>query len=308
MNINVTFLFTMIIILTGFAAKKIGIINEDHGKAASRIIINLTLPALLFNTISRINISFSLAVLPVLCFVISMVVLAFAFFLFRNHSKSEKGIGLLCSISFNVGLFAFPIMEGLFGRKGLEMAAMFDLGNAFVLFVVAYFIGYYYSPIRSDKKITVEDSLKLFGKSVPFITYFIAIIVNLSGIIVPENVYKVLEIPARANMGMSLLVIGILLNFKFDKSQWSVILKSIFVRYAVGIVIAVPLFLFLPFSLEYRTVLFMCILLPVAMAVIPFSVEFDYDASVSGTIANFTIIISFFIMWGFMLYLNAYSM
>jgi hypothetical protein len=43
------------------------------------------------------------------------------------------------------------------------------------------------------------------------------------------------------------------------------------------------------------------LILPVGMAVIPYSVEFEYDTRIAGTIANLTMITSFALMWFFMI-------
>ncbi len=46
---------------------------------------------------------------------------------------------------FNIGMFAYPLVEGIWGKEGLKYFGMFDVGNAFVIFVLCYMIGSYYS-------------------------------------------------------------------------------------------------------------------------------------------------------------------
>ena len=35
---------------------------------------------------------------------------------------------------FNIGLFAYPLVEGIWGQEGIKYFGMFDMGNAFIVF------------------------------------------------------------------------------------------------------------------------------------------------------------------------------
>ena len=69
------------------------------------------------------------------------------------------------------------------------------------------------------------------------------------------------------------------------------------IRYSFGLVIGLLLFVFLPFNQLYRGILAIALILPVGLAIIPFTVEFSYNERVAGMIANLTIIISFVLLW-----------
>lgn len=206
----------------------------------------------------------------------------------------------MCSVGFNVGLFAYPIISGLFGSPGLSAMAMFDFGNAFVVFGLSYFLGFMYSGNRAGKKLTFKEIFTLFGTSIPFMSYLIAIIMNLAGFRFSGFPSDILEILAQANTGMALVVLGLTLDFRFESSCWKLITKVLLLRYTAGFVVGLLLYLFLPFSHLYRMVIFFGLMLPVGIAVIPYSVEFEYDANIAGTIANLTMIVSFALMWFFM--------
>lgn len=207
----------------------------------------------------------------------------------------------MCSVGFNVGLFAYPIISELFGASGLSAMAMFDFGNAFVVFGLCYFLGFMYSGNRSSQKLTIKEIFNLFSTSIPFMSYIIAIILNLTGFRFSGFPSDVLEILAQANTGMALVVLGLTLDFRFESSSWKLISRVLLLRYTTGLVVGLLLYLLLPFSHLYRTVVFLCLILPVAIAVIPYSVEFEYDTRIAGTIANLTMIISFALMWFFMI-------
>ncbi len=115
----------------------------------------------------------------------------------------------------------------------------------------------------------------------------------------PIFVSDLLDIIARANYALTLLLLGIYLNFKFQKEQWADILKVLLVRYSFGLIIGLTLFFILPFSLLYRGIILIGLILPIGMAVIPFSAEFKYDEKLVGMMVNLSLIISFVLMWFF---------
>ena len=299
-NFNYTFLLSAAVIGTGYLFKVLGILTEDHGKSLSKIIINVTLPALILTTISKIELDFSLAVAPVIGVLFALLVSGVSAVVFRSYGTAEKGVARMTSVGFNIGLFAYPIIEELFGTPGLSTVAMLDFGNAFIVFGLCYLLGFMHSEKRGNTPLEAKHILLLFLKSVPFMSYIIAVLINISGFAIPGAVDDFLGIFAKANTGMALIVLGLTLNFRFDKSHWGLIFKVIGLRYAAGLAAGLLLYVFLPYSAMYRTVILFGLLLPVAMSVIPYSVEFDLDVRISSTIANFTMILSFFFMWFFM--------
>ncbi len=239
--------------------------------------------------------------MPVISLLYAFIPLSAAFLIFRKSSREERGTSFITVAGFNVGLFSFPLIEGLFGQKGLKLMAMFDFGNAFVIFGMVYLLGYQFSHTRNNKKLTVGNSVKLLATSVPFMGYILAIILNISHTAPFGFVSDILDILARSNMALSLLTLGLTLSFRFDRKHWAFIVRIIGIRYLAGIISGFSLYLLLPYSQLIKTILLFGLTLPVGLSSIPFSVEFGYDTEITGTINNITIILSFLVMWGFML-------
>ncbi|TXT62575.1 MAG: Membrane transport protein [Promethearchaeota archaeon] len=296
---NYVFLLSLTVILIGFLVKKIGILNEEHGKNIAKVILNITLPALILDVFSEIEISPVLLLLPLLALFYSAIVLGISFLVFRTTSLTQKGIFLMTSIGFNIGLFAYPMVEAIWGAQGMEYLIMFDLGNSFVVFVFAYTVGFIYSPdLKPEKKqLEIKDVLKNILKSVPLIILLIAITLNITGIILPIFIKDLLNILSRANMALTLLILGIFINIDFEKENWKNIVKVLVLRYGLGLIAGIIVFLVLPFELIYNAVIFIALILPIGMSAIPFSVEFGYNERVASTLVNLTNIISFFLMW-----------
>ncbi|TXT60140.1 MAG: Membrane transport protein [Promethearchaeota archaeon] len=299
-DINYIFFLSLSIIILGFIIKKLGIITEEDGKVIGKIIINVTLPALVLETVTGIQINLTLILLPIICIIYSLLVVALGFILFKNKSDKEKGVLLMLIIGYNIGLFAYPLIRGIYGETGLHYIAMFDMGNSIIIFGVAYTIGALFSEkINSEenKEARAKVVMKKLITSAPLLALIAALSINVSGLEFPSFISDLLDILSRANMALTLLLLGIYLNFKFEKEKWGSVLKILGIRYSLGIIAGVILYLFLPCEELYNEILLIAFILPIGMSVIPFTLEFDYDEDLAGMLVNLSIIISFGIMW-----------
>jgi len=58
--------------------------------------------------------------------------------LFRNRPRAERGQLAMLLPGFNIGLFAYPLVEAALGPGALAHLGMFDMGVAFVTFGLAF--------------------------------------------------------------------------------------------------------------------------------------------------------------------------
>jgi len=298
-DVSYVFLVSLTIIIIGYILKKLNIISEENGKTIAKVVFNVTLPALILKVISSIEITPSLGLITLISILYCIPIVVLTIFLFKNYPREIKGLVFMAVIGFNVGHFAYPLIEGIWNQEGLKYIAMFDIGNAIVIFVICYILGLIYSPkneFEDKKDLAKHISIQLL-KSAPLLSYIIALVLNFLNIIFPIFVIDLLDVLSRANMALTLLLLGIFLNFKFERSQWKNVSIVLIIRYSFGLVIGLLLFFFLPFNQLYRGILAIALILPVGLAIIPFTVEFSYNERVAGMVANLTIIISFVLLW-----------
>jgi len=229
--------------------------------------------------------------------------------IFRNHPIHIKGAMIMTMVGFNVANFFFPLVEGIWGQAGMQYAALVDAGNAFTIFVLCYILSTIFSPKNQEDavKINIRFVLNRLIRSAPLLSYIVAIVINLSGIVIPSFFSDLIDIIARANTALALLLLGIFLHLKFGKSEWISIIKVLVIRYSIGLLVGLSLFFLLPpsvFPPLFRIIICLSLILPVGLAVIPFSVENGYDQKLVTMVVNLTIIISFGLIWGLILTLN----
>lgn len=130
---NSIFLATLAIIALGYGLKRGGIISEQDGKVLSRLLMHTTFPALMVVSTMRVPFTPDLLAVPLVGIAMGSILLLIAWFWFSPHSTRLRAILTMGVGAFNVGLFGFPIIEGIWGRDALAYAVLFDIGNTFMV-------------------------------------------------------------------------------------------------------------------------------------------------------------------------------
>ena len=298
---NNVFLITLAIITFGFLIKKFGYISEKEGKIISKFLMHTTFPALMLVSTVRIKFEPSLFLIPIIAFVLGIIMLSIAFFIFKDYPNDMRGILTMGSSGFNTGLFAFPIIEGIWGREGLVFAIMYDIGNTAVVFGLVYTVGSYFaSKGQGHGKVDFRYILRKVMRSPPLQAMIIGLTINALSIPVPDIAIDFLDVLAKGNKPIVLLLMGIYLSFELDKQQLKAISKVFAIRYFCGFMAVLLIYYFIPRSL-YQSILIVCVILPIGMTLLPFSDELNYDSRMAGLLVNMSLLISFAVMWALVL-------
>jgi len=196
---------------------------------------------------------------------------------------------------FNIGLFAYPLVEGIWGKEGIQYFAMFDVGNAFITFGTIYLIGSFFATEQAE--LNFKSIVEKLTRSIPLMTYLVVCLLAIVNIQLPNIVINISGIIASANMPLSFLLLGIYLSFTLDKMYKKQMIKVLAIRYITGLLVGISLFFILPFNEMFKYTIFLGFILPISVSVLPYSVEFNYDRKFVGTVSNISILISFVLLW-----------
>ena len=116
---NIVFGSALCIIAIVYALKSAGFIQDHDGKSISKFLMHTTFPALVFSTMIRVNITWDLIYLPLIAMLFGMFLSFTAFHLFKQVEPENRGVMTVGSAGFNLGIFAYPLIEGIFGIQGL---------------------------------------------------------------------------------------------------------------------------------------------------------------------------------------------
>ena len=128
------------IVIVGYVAGKLGYLGGDFDRQLSRLVINLTCPALILSSAMTGELPDRQYILPLL--VISVVTYAVltgvAFLLPRyltNQKADEGAIGFALMFG-NVGFMGYPVVASIFGHEAVFYAAVLNVVNTFAVFTI----------------------------------------------------------------------------------------------------------------------------------------------------------------------------
>ena len=138
------------LVVAGFLLKQVGLIRPGDGQVMARIIVNTTLPAVIFLSVARANVTPERLAVLALCGIVISLGLRVAAGWCVSRLKLERrvaGVVVLAAMVINVGFFLFPIFQTVYGQEGISRLAAFDLGNS----LMANSYGYYLASCYGDK-------------------------------------------------------------------------------------------------------------------------------------------------------------
>ena len=299
---NSVFIITFALITMGFLIKKYNFITEVEGKVISKLIMHTTFPALMIISTAKVKLQFNLMLIPLLCLLLGAFTVGVAWLVFKNKPLKLRGILMMASGGLNVGLFGFPLIEGIWGTQAILYAVMFDIGNTIMTFGVMYPIGNYFANKGKEGIDLKKIVLRVFSLP-PVTAMMIGLFLNISQFELPSIAFDFLEVLAKANKSLVLLLMGIYLSFELNKAQLKEMSKVLMIRYLFGLLFCFAIYFNLEPSLM-RSVLMVLVILPLGMTILPFSDEFEFDTRIAGSMINLSLILSFAIIWILVLSLN----
>lgn len=291
------FIIIILLIALGYLLKRINFIKSADSQVLSTLVLNVTLPSLVIVNLNSANLDLSFSILPIMMLIYGILAKVIIVALFRKYDNHVKGSVGMMAASLNIGLFAYPLVETIWPENGMIYFGMADIGGAIIMFGVTYFVGSYYSE-GSD-----QFNFKFLGKklisSIPLVTYIVMFILNMANIHLPKASIDFFTIISKANMPLSMILLGIMLSFRIEKQFLPIAVKYLIVHYGLGCIAGLLVHFFLPTSDDMiKTTLLITWLLPVGVAIIPYSIQFKYKTlPLVGMVTNISIVISIIIIY-----------
>lgn len=213
-------------------------------KMLNKIVIYVCLPAITLYHIPKIKWSNEL-LFPIASGWISFL-LAFLFFHFlgRRLGWSNKLIGCLILTAglSNSSFLGYPIVEALFGKKGLETAILVDQPGTFVVVsTLGVFVAAFYSKGSPDA-FSIVKKIVFFP---PFITFVVACLMNIFQYDLDLNLqFGLLKIGSLVTP-LALLSVGLQLTFDRKSQHWHFLRLGLFFRLIITPFIILILYVFI---------------------------------------------------------------
>ncbi|MCK8084477.1 AEC family transporter [Vibrio sp. 1CM8B] len=198
-----------LMLFLGVMLKRIGLINDNFIDVASKVVFQVTLPAMLFLSIVQSNHNFSASS----ALVAFGVIANFIFFLFTIFStklvfKGSKDQGVIVQGGFraNTAIIGLAYVANIYGNQGVALAAIY-VASLTVLYNIQAVIAL--TPKGED---TGAKAIKVIAKSITknplIIAIFLAVVFYALSIPIPKMVTDAGQYLAKLTLPLALLCTG----------------------------------------------------------------------------------------------------
>lgn len=198
-------LFALVIV--GYVGGKQGYLGGDFDRQLSKLVINITCPALILSSAMTGELPDRRFILPLLLIsVITYIVLAgIAFILPRYLTKKKDDEGVLgFALMFgNVGFMGYPVVASIFGHEAVFYAAVLNVVNTFAVFTIGTIL------VTGKSEVEGERFQKKVLYSTPMLAAYLTMaIVALEIDNIPEAISQPLTMLGNITVPAALLIIG----------------------------------------------------------------------------------------------------
>jgi predicted permease len=296
---NTVFLVSLLLIAVGYALRRLAVFDERAGQTLTRLALYVTLPAVILSTVPRIPLTRSLLLFPLACLAAGGAAFFLGLGLSRRYEPRSRGVMIMSSLGYNNGLFAFPIAQAIWGAVGVQYLAVFDLANVVLLLGVNYLVAAWYAARAAGRSPELSAGYILGNllRSVPLVAYAAAVVMNLVGFRLPALAATLVDVAARGNMPVVLVLLGVYLDFRLPRREIGAAIAVLALRTLVGLSLGLALYFLLPLEPLMRKVLLVALLLPVGATVTPFAAAFGLNHRLAALATNALLVVSFVLFW-----------
>ena len=226
-----------LMIALGYLLKRQDILKSQDSIVLSKIVLDVTLPSLVFVNLSTAEISSDMLALPVAALILSSlcIIIAYLFCKFRHYSKIKSWTIIIACAMMNTGFLGFPISMGVFGNAGFLNAIFFDLETTFIFVIFGMVLVSVFGGKRGEV-------LKQAVKFVPLWAVIFALFFNVFNLQYGYVLENSLNYLGQATVPLIMITLGLRLDFKDIKHSMS---DSLFVAFVKLIVAPIIMFLML---------------------------------------------------------------
>ena len=214
MAIGQVMLTLFAIVVVGYIAGKWGYMGGTFDKKLSKVVIDITCPALILSSAMTGELPDRRYILPLL----GISVLTYALLTgvalllprFLTKKKDDEGVIGFAMMFGNVGFMGYPIVASIFGHEAVFYAAVLNVVNTFTVFTIGTMlvVGKNQST-AAEKEMSRKKMLRKVLYSTPMLSaYLTMLIVALEIKDIPEFISQPLTMIGNITVPAALLIIG----------------------------------------------------------------------------------------------------
>ena len=293
------FVLSLVILLVAYL-RHIDLLKEENGVLFSKIVTQITLPALIFTALSHSVLEWQYLLLFLIMFASEIMLLLIAWIIGRllKLTRSQMGSFLLVSAFGSSALLGYAIIMELFPHNYsviAEGAFVSELGVGLPLFTVGVMIAIYFGS-SSKKEIDLSGEALLFFKSPIFLSIIAGILWSLLSLptkgVFAKPFFDAIHIISAANTFMVTLTVGVLLRFDSFRSILWIAIAVVSVKLIIApVLVSIPAG-YLTLESWQMQVLILEASMPSAMLSVVLAKRYGCDAALAAKLVFVTLLAS----------------
>lgn len=291
--------FNMVFLICfGYFLKRVGLFKQEDSKFLVKMMLYVTLPAILINAFRGFVMDYRLLVFALIGILVNVVILIIAWKTGARHDPKVQAMYMLCFTGYNIGSFGMPFIQNFFPEMVLSVV-MFDVGNTIMNCGVTN--AFAVLPLKRGEKTSPKALILDLLKTHPFSMYIVLFAISAVGFQFPEPVYNLTETVAAGNTVIVMIMLGLMFEVRLTKTARRQVAEILVVRTVSLVALALLLYFFLPFPVEYRQAAALLTCCPITSMAAIYCAKLDCDPDVYGTAMSLAIPISVVVMVSFVL-------
>ena len=210
------------IIVLAALLKRFGVLKKDDSTLFSRIVLQVTLPAVIFSSLVLKHFDSDFLIMAMIMAVIEIAVIIMAWLIatILKFKPGEKGALILVSAFGMTTMLGYPIIRQVFQGNALAMeeaVVTSEFGVGLLLFILGPLIAMYYGESKLEGRFIMKSVKKFFVSPV-----FISLVAGISLSLIPfetgghvfTSFVHLFQLIGNANLLMVAFTIGLLIELK----------------------------------------------------------------------------------------------
>jgi len=292
-SVNSVFLLLGAVILTGYLLKARRVFKENDYKLFFKLIVTLVIPCLILTNFKTVVLTPEYLSIFALSCAFGLLLSAVVYLLLPGKTRRQKGMAVLNFAGINVGFLGIPVAEALLGAEATPIMVAVHGGNAVTLYAICVIHAQLYTEQGADWK----GAAKRLVTSPVLLSLAAALLMAATGIHLPEFCYTFTGTITKINTPLSMLALGMALDFKLEADEKKLVWMMLPLRYLVGGACALLVWWLGIYPPLTTKVLILFFLLPGAINCIAYCAEYDFHPKAAAMFNNISNLISFALIW-----------
>lgn len=282
-----------LVILIGYILKRLKLINDEFVKKATKIVFKVSLPCMIFQSVSGVNTKelFSSEIVNLILFLlITNIILFFLSILLAGKIVRDcraRGPFVQGIVRTNFVIIGYSLILNLFGEVALAKAALLTAFLVPIYNIMAVIALTVFMP-KEESQNNVRVTLVNLAKNPLIISIFIGLIFASLHIQIPTFIHNTIEYTGQLTLPLSLICIGAFFSWDKVKDNFNYALIVTFLKIIVNPIIMLTIAYYLGFRGDSLGIILIAFASPTAISSFAMSDAMDNDSQLAAAIIILT--------------------